>query len=124
MEKLPIKSIDEYLAFQPEKVMETLENLRQIIRETAPEAEEVISYGIPAFKYQGMLVYFAAYKKHCSLFAGNGALTEQMQEELKGYKTSKGTIQFTVEKPIPDELVREIVKIRMKQNEEKMKNKK
>jgi uncharacterized protein YdhG (YjbR/CyaY superfamily) len=124
MEKISIKSIDEYLAFQPEKVMEALENLRQIIRETAPEAEEVISYGIPAYKYQGVLVYFAAYKKHCSLFAGNGALTEQMQEQLKAYKTSKGTIQFTVEKPLPDELVREIVKIRMKQNEEKMKSKK
>jgi uncharacterized protein YdhG (YjbR/CyaY superfamily) len=123
MEKLPIKNIDEYLTFQSEKVMETLENLRQIIRETAPEAEEVISYGIPAFKYQGMLVYFAAYKKHCSLFAGNGALTEQMKEELKAFKTSKGTIQFTVEKPLPDELVREIVRIRMKQNEEKMKKK-
>jgi uncharacterized protein YdhG (YjbR/CyaY superfamily) len=124
MEKLQAKTIDEYLAFQPEKVMEVLENLRQIIRETAPEAEEVISYGIPAYKYHGMLVYFAAYKKHCSLFAGNGALTEQMQEQLKAYKTSKGTIQFTVEKPLPDELVREIVKIRMKQNVEKMKNKK
>jgi uncharacterized protein YdhG (YjbR/CyaY superfamily) len=124
MEKLQAKTIDEYLAFQPEKVMEVLENLRQIIRETAPEAEEVISYGIPAYKYHGMLVYFAAYKKHCSLFAGNGALTEQMQEQLKAYKTSKGTIQFTVEKPLPDELVREIVKIRVKQNVEKMKNKK
>jgi uncharacterized protein YdhG (YjbR/CyaY superfamily) len=124
MEKLQAKTIDEYLAYQPEKVLETLENLRQIIRETAPEAEEVISYGIPAYKYHGMLVYFAAYKKHCSLFAGNGALTEQMQEELKAYKTSKGTIQFTIEKPLPDELVREIVKIRMKQNIEKIKNKK
>jgi uncharacterized protein YdhG (YjbR/CyaY superfamily) len=123
MEKLQVKTIDEYLAYQPEKVMEVLENLRQIIRETAPEAEEVISYGIPAYKYQGMLVYFAAYKKHCSLFAGNGVLTEQMEEQLKAYKTSKGTIQFTVEKPLPDELVRKIVKIRMKQNEEKMKNK-
>jgi uncharacterized protein YdhG (YjbR/CyaY superfamily) len=123
MDNLPVKTIDEYLAYQPEKVMEVLENLRQIIRETAPEAEEVISYGIPAYKYHGMLVYFAAYKKHCSLFAGNGALTEQMEEQLKAYKTSKGTIQFTVEKPIPDELVRKIVKIRMKQNEEKMKNK-
>jgi uncharacterized protein YdhG (YjbR/CyaY superfamily) len=123
MEKLQVKTIDEYLAYQPEKVMEVLENLRQIIRETAPEAEEVISYGIPAYKYHGMLVYFAAYKKHCSLFAGNGALTEQMEEQLKAYKTSKGTIQFTVEKPLPDELVRKIVKIRMKQNEEKMKNK-
>jgi uncharacterized protein YdhG (YjbR/CyaY superfamily) len=124
MENLPVKTIDEYLAYQPEKVMEVLENLRQIIRDTAPEAEEVISYGIPAYKYHGMLVYFAAYKKHCSLFAGNGALTKQMQEELKAYKTSKGTIQFTVEKPLPDELVREIVKIRIQQNEEKMRGKK
>jgi uncharacterized protein YdhG (YjbR/CyaY superfamily) len=124
MEKLPIKNIDDYLAYQPEKVREALENLRQIIRETAPEAEEVISYGIPAYKYQGMLVYFAAYKKHCSLFGGTGSLTEEMKEELKDYKTSKGTIQFTVEKPLPDELVRHIVKFRMKQNVEKMNNKK
>jgi uncharacterized protein YdhG (YjbR/CyaY superfamily) len=124
MENLPVKTIDEYLSYQPEKVKEVLENLRQIIRDTAPEAEEVISYGIPAFKYQGMLVYFAAYKKHCSLFGGNGSLTEQMQEELKGYKTSKGTIQFTVEKPLPDELVREIVKLRMKQNLDKISGKK
>lgn len=124
MEKLPIKNIDDYLAYQPEKVREALENLRQIIRETAPEAEEVISYGIPAYKYQGMLVYFAAYKKHCSLFGGTGSLTEEMKEELKDYKTSKGTIQFTVEKPLPDELVRHIVKYRMKQNVEKMSSKK
>jgi uncharacterized protein YdhG (YjbR/CyaY superfamily) len=124
MEKLPIKNIDDYMAFQPEKVRETLENLRQIIRETAPEAEEVISYGIPAFKYHGMLVYFAAYKKHCSLFGGTGSLTEEMKEELKAYKTSKGTIQFTVEKPLPDELVRHIVQYRMQQNVEKMSNKK
>lgn len=124
MEKLPIKNIDDYIALQPENVRESLENLRQIIRDTAPEAEEVISYGIPAFKYHGILVYFATYKKHCSLFAGNGALTEQMKEELKAYKTSKGTIQFTIEKPLSDKLVREIVKIRMKQNVEKMSIKK
>ena len=124
MEKLLAKNIDEYMALQPEKVRETLENLRQIIRETAPEVEEVISYGIPGYKYHGMLVYFAAYKKHCSLFGGNGSLTEQMKEELKDYKTSKGTIQFTVEKPLPDELVRHIVKYRMKENVEKIKNKK
>ena len=124
MEKLPIKNMDDYLAYQPEKVRESLENLRQIIRNTAPEAEETISYGIPAFKYCGMLVYFAAYKKHCSLFAGNGALTEQMEKELKAYKTSKGTIQFTVEKPLPDELVEKIVRTRMMQNVEKMTDKK
>ena len=71
-----------------------------------------------------MLVYFAAYKKHCSLFAGNGALTEQMKEILKSYKTSKGTIQFTVEKPLPDDLVKQIVVTRMKENIEKMSHKK
>ena len=124
MEKLPVKNIDDYLALQPEKVRESLENVRQIIRETAPEAEELISYGIPAYKYHGMLVFFAGYKKHCSLFAGNGALTEQMKEELKDYKTSKGTIQFTVEKPLPDEMVRQIVVTRMKENVEKMSCKK
>lgn len=124
MEKLLIKNIDDYLAYQPEKVRELLENLRQIIRDTAPEAVEVISYGIPAFKYHGILVYFAAYKKHCSLFAGNGALTEQMKEQLKAYKTSKGTIQFTIEKPLSDELIEKIVRTRMTQNIEKMKDKK
>ena len=67
MEKLPVKNIDDYLALQPEKVRESLENVRQIIRETAPEAEELISYGIPAYKYHGLLVFFAGYKKHCSL---------------------------------------------------------
>jgi uncharacterized protein YdhG (YjbR/CyaY superfamily) len=124
MDKILVKNIDDYLVCQSEKVRESLEHLRQIIRDTAPEAEEVISYGIPAFKYHGMLVYFAAYKKHCSLFAGNGALTEQMKDVLKSYKTSKGTIQFTVEKPLPDDLVKQIVMTRMKENVEKMSNKK
>lgn len=118
MNELNVKSIDEYLALQNEKVRFALEELRQIIRDTAPEAEEVISYGMPAYKYKGMLVYFAAYKKHCSLFGGNSTLTEQMKEELKGYKTSKGTIQFTLENPLPKELVEKIVRARMKQNEE------
>ena len=71
-----------------------------------------------------MLVYFAAYKKHYSLFAGNGVLTEEMKKEFKAYKTSKGTIQFTVKKLLPDELVEEIVRTRLMQNVEKMKEKK
>lgn len=119
MDTLKVNDIDTYLSLQSEKIRLILEELRQIIRDTAPEAEEVISYGIPAYRYKGMLVYFAAYKKHCSLFGGTGGLTEQMQEELKDYKTSKGTIQFTVEKPLHKELVEKIIKIRMKQNEEK-----
>jgi uncharacterized protein YdhG (YjbR/CyaY superfamily) len=117
-DKMPVKNIDEYLHDVPEKQRLALEELRQIIRETAPKAEEVISYGMPAFKYHGMLVYFAAFKNHCSLFAANATLIEDMYPELKAYKISKGTIQFTPEKPLPVALVQKIVLARMKQNEE------
>ena len=112
-------TIDEYLDEQPAKEKAVLQKLRRIIKKAAPKAEEVISYGMPAFKYHGMLVFFAGYKNHCSLFGGNGTLTKEMAEELKEYKTSKGTIQFTVDKPLPAALVTKIVKKRMKQNEEK-----
>jgi uncharacterized protein YdhG (YjbR/CyaY superfamily) len=108
-------NVDAYLDALPEKQKSALTHLRKIIRETAPTAEEVISYGMPAYKYHGMLVYFAAFKKHCSLFAVNNDVFE---EELLDYKTSKGTIQFLPEKTLPDELVRKIVKFRMKANEE------
>jgi uncharacterized protein YdhG (YjbR/CyaY superfamily) len=117
-DKIPVKNIDEYLLDVPEKQRLALEELRQIIRKTAPKAEEVISYGMPAFKYHGMLVYFAAFKNHCSLFAANVTLIEDLYPELKAYKTSKGTIQFTPEKPLPVALVQKIVLVRMKQNEE------
>jgi uncharacterized protein YdhG (YjbR/CyaY superfamily) len=79
---------------------------------------------MPAFKYHGMLVYFAAFKNHCSLFAANATLIEEMYPELKTYKTSKGTIQFTPEKPLPVALIQKIVLARMKQNEEKAATKK
>jgi uncharacterized protein YdhG (YjbR/CyaY superfamily) len=118
-DKIPVKSIDEYLLDIPENQRIALEELRQIIRETAPKAEEVISYGMPAFKYHGMLVYFAAFKNHCSLFAANATLIEDIYPELKAYKTSKGTIQFTPEKPLPPDLIKTIVLVRMKENEEK-----
>jgi uncharacterized protein YdhG (YjbR/CyaY superfamily) len=113
------KNIDEYLMDVPEKQRLALEELRQIIRETAPKAEEVISYGMPAFKHHGMLVYFAAFKNHCSLFAANSTLIGAMYLELKAYKTSKGTIQFTPEKPLPVALVQKIVLERVRQNEAK-----
>ena len=118
-EKIPIKNIDDYLLNIPENQRIALEEVRQIIRDTAPTAEEVISYGMPAFKYHGMLVYFAAFKNHCSLFAANATMIEDLHPELKAYKTSKGTIQFTPEKPLPAALVQKIILIRMKENEEK-----
>jgi uncharacterized protein YdhG (YjbR/CyaY superfamily) len=112
------KNIDEYLMDQPEKVRVVLEKLRHTIKQAAPKAEEVISYKMPAFKYHGMLVYFAAFKNHCSFFPGStSGLTEI--KELKEYITSKGTLQFTVDKPLPVTLVKKIVKLRVKQNEEK-----
>jgi uncharacterized protein YdhG (YjbR/CyaY superfamily) len=123
-DKIPAKNIDEYFLDVPENQRLALEEIRQIIRETAPSAEEVISYGMPAFKYHGMLVYFAAFKNHCSLFAANATLIEEMYPELKTYKTSKGTIQFTPEKPLPVALIQKIVLARMKQNEEKAATKK
>jgi uncharacterized protein YdhG (YjbR/CyaY superfamily) len=108
-------NVDAYLDALPEKQKSALTHLRKIIRETAPTAEEVISYGMPAYKYHGMLVYFAAFKKHCSLFSVNN---DVFKEELQDYKTSKGTIQFSPEKPLPDDLVKRIVQFRMKANEE------
>jgi uncharacterized protein YdhG (YjbR/CyaY superfamily) len=118
-----VKNIDEYIALQPEKVQVLLEKLRQTIKSVAPDAEEVISYKMPAFRYHGILVYFAAFKNHYSLFAANSSLLTDMKEELKMYKTSKGTLQFKFDKPVPVALIKKIVKERVKQNLVKSKNK-
>jgi len=112
-------TIDEYLDELPINVRTSLEKLRVTIKSVAPKAEEVISYQIPAFNYHGILVYFAAFKNHCSFFPANSTLIAKMKEELKPYKNAKGTIQFTVDKPLPTALVKKIVKARMKENEEK-----
>jgi uncharacterized protein YdhG (YjbR/CyaY superfamily) len=115
MKYLKAKSIDEYLEGLPEKEMKTLLKLREVIKSVAPNAEEVISYGMPGFKYYGALVYFAAFKNHCSFFPGNSQ-TIKLFDELKEYRTSKGTIQFTPDKPLPTALVKKIVKARMIEN--------
>jgi len=114
--KIPVKDVDSYLSLQPQNVQIALEKLRQIIKTTAPDAEEIISYGMPAYKFYGMLVYFAAFKNHCSFFPGNASLIEKMNDELKDYTTSKGTIKFTTDKPLPAALVKKIVKARMAEN--------
>jgi uncharacterized protein YdhG (YjbR/CyaY superfamily) len=118
------KDIDSYLAAQSPEAIEALQRIRQIVKATAPNAEELISYGMPAFKYHGMLVYFAAFKNHCSFFPGGGGIIETFHEELKNFKTSKGTIQFKFDAPLPSNLLKKIVKLRMKQNEEKLSQKK
>jgi uncharacterized protein YdhG (YjbR/CyaY superfamily) len=111
------KNIDEYLARVPDPARSTLNKIRAVIRSVVPrEATETISYGIPAFKHKGVLVWFAAFSKHCSLFPGSSVL-EAFKNELKGFKTSKGTIQFPVDKPLPVALVKKLVKARLAQNE-------
>ena len=108
------------MTLQPEKVVIALERIRQTIKSAAPEAIEVISYGMPAFKLNGrMLMYFAGFKNHCSLFPGSKAVILKFKTELKAYKTSAGTISFTTEKPLPVSLIKRIVKERIKENSAK-----
>jgi uncharacterized protein YdhG (YjbR/CyaY superfamily) len=114
------KDIDEYLAGVPEPARTTLSKVRAVIRSVVPkEAAEAISYGIPTFKYQGSLVAFAAFKNHCSLFPMSKAVIEAFKNELKGYETSKGTIHFALDRPLPAALLKKMVKMRMAQNEER-----
>jgi uncharacterized protein YdhG (YjbR/CyaY superfamily) len=117
MKATTANTVDEYLNTLPENVRSTLEDLRKTIKSAAPEAEEVISYQMPAYKYHGMLVYFSAFKNHCSFFLGSSLPLTELEDELKSYRTSKGTLQFTTDKPLPAWLVKKIVKARMKQNE-------
>jgi uncharacterized protein YdhG (YjbR/CyaY superfamily) len=118
--KVTPKGVDEYLAAVPEPARTTLNKIRATIRSAVPpEATEAISYGMPAFKYKGPLIAYGAFANHCSLFPMSGSLIEAFQDELQGYRTSKGTIQFPVDKPLPAALVKKLVKARMAQNEQK-----
>lgn len=113
------KTVDEYLANTPEPARSTLKHIRAVIKSVVPkETTEVISYRIPMFKYNGMLVGYAAFAKHCSLFPTGSGVIEMFSKELKGYRTSRGTIQFPSDKPLPDALLKKIVKQRIKENRE------
>ena len=115
MEHQTPKTIDEYIQFFSKETQVVLEEIRQTIKQEAPEAMEVISYKMPAFKYHGMLVYFAAYKNHIGFYAlpsGN----KEFVKELSGYKTGKGSVQFPLDKPMPLALIRKIVKFRVLEN--------
>lgn len=113
------KNVDEYLAGVPEPARGTLTKVRAVMRSALPaEATEVISYQMPMYKYKGMLLGFAAFKNHCSLFPGSPAI-ENFKNELKDYPTSKGTIRFPSDKPLPASLVKKLVKARVAANERK-----
>lgn len=109
-------TIDEYLATLDEAQRTALQTLRETIRQAAPEAEECISYKIPAFRQQRMLVSFGVSKKHCALYLMSDATLDSFRGQLEGLDTSKGTIRFRPEKPLPQELVRKLVKARLKEN--------
>ncbi len=111
-------SVAAYLRAVPPAPRAALRKLRKTIQAAAPEAIEVISYGIPMFKHHGMLVGYAAFKDHCSLFMST-SLTKALKQELASYDTSKGTIRFTADKPLPTALVRKLVQARIRQNEAK-----
>lgn len=117
------RSVDEYLAVVPEPARTTLNRMRAVIRSVVPkETTELISYGMPTFKYRGKgLVGIAAFKQHCSLFPMSGAVIEKFKDELEGFHTSKGTLQFPVDKPLSATLMKKIIKARMAEIEEKYK---
>lgn len=117
-----LAAVEAYLAAVPEPGRSTLEKIRAVIRSAAPkEATEAISYGMPAFKYKGGLLAYAAFKNHCSLFPMSMAVIAQFSEELKPFQTSKGTIQFPLDKPLASALVKKLVKAKVAENEAKKK---
>jgi uncharacterized protein YdhG (YjbR/CyaY superfamily) len=115
----PAQTVAEYFAGVPEPALRTLTKLRATIRAAAPRtATEAISYGIPAFRCDGVLVWYAAFASHCSLFPG-GSVLERFTDELAGFKTSKGTVQFPLDEPLPIALITRIVKARIAERDGK-----
>jgi uncharacterized protein YdhG (YjbR/CyaY superfamily) len=112
------RSVDEYLARAPEPARSTLEKVRAVIRSVVPpETTEVISYGIPTFRYKRGLVSFAAFKDHCSFFPLGSSALNAFAGELKPYRAAKRTLHFPLDKPLPSSLIKKIVRARLAQNE-------
>ena len=116
-------NIDEYIAIFPGEVQDMLEQIRATIKQAAPKAIEVISYGMPAFKLNGILVWFAAYSKHIGFYPKASGI-EVFKKELSAYKKAKGSVQFPLDKPLPLELISEIVTFRLEEDMQKEKLKK
>ncbi|MDG3546309.1 iron chaperone [Methanobacterium formicicum] len=110
-----IQTVDEYISSFPPDIQGILEEMRETIRESAPEAEETISYGMPTFRLKGNLVHFAAYKNHIGFYPTPSAINV-FKEELSHYNTSKGTVQFPLDEPVPLDLVRKMVLFRVQEN--------
>jgi uncharacterized protein YdhG (YjbR/CyaY superfamily) len=107
------KLIDDYIAALPPDQARALSALRATVAAAAPDAAEAVSYSMPAFKLnKKVLIYYAAFKDHLSLFPASGSVMDKLADELRAHFTGKGTLQFTPDKPLPDDLVRQIVEIR------------
>jgi uncharacterized protein YdhG (YjbR/CyaY superfamily) len=118
--RIAAKTVDEYLARVPQPARSTLNKMRAVIRSVVPEGTtEVISYGIPTFRYRRALVAIAAFKDHCSLFPMGSSVLDAFKEDLKEFRVSKGTLHFPLDKPMPAALVKKIVRARIAQNERK-----
>ncbi len=113
--KIAINTIDEYIATFPIDIQKKLKEMREVIRETAPEATEKISYQMPTFFLKGNLVHFAAFKNHIGFYPVPTGI-EKFKKELSAYKTTKGAVQFPLDKPLPLDLIRKIVKFRVAEN--------
>lgn len=113
MQRAVPQSVDDYIAVQPEPVRQKLEQVRKTIRKAVPDAVEGIGYGMPGYKLGGKpMLYFAGFKEHYSLFAASGSFFATLQDELRGYKLRKGTVQFPLDKPVPVQLISRIAKLR------------
>ena len=116
MAKSSFKSVDGYIAAQPENVQRVLRRVRNIIRKAVPEAEETISYGIPAYKLHGTPVLFlAGWRQHYSLYPGTGKFVAAFKDDLAPYCVSKGTIRFPLSEPVPVKLIERIARLRAKE---------
>ena len=109
------ESVDQYIATFPASTKKILKEMRMTIKEAAPDAEEVISYNMPAFKQQGILVYYAGYGKHIGFYPVSSAITA-FKKDLSDFELSKGTVRFPLDRPIPFDLVTKIVKFRVAEN--------
>lgn len=124
MAKTDFKSVDEYVASQPKAVQEILWRVRSTIRKAVPEAEEVISYKIPAYKlHSGPVLYFAGWKQHYSLYPATAHVVAAFKDELAPYEVRKGTIRFPLSQPVPVKLIGRIAKFRAKEVAEREKAK-
>ncbi|MBL7761802.1 MAG: DUF1801 domain-containing protein [Chitinophagaceae bacterium] len=116
-------TVQEYISSLPAKSKAIVKELRKTIQQAAPEAEEVISYNMPSFQYEGGLVYYAAWRDHISIYPRTAALEKALKKELAPYAASKGTLKFPLSEPVPFALISKIVKIRLQENIDKIKKK-